>query len=289
MKKVKQVFPSRNYITIDTQGDIEIVFNPVGDGTEGDDKLTFRRGRWAFRCNDFLAGKMLPNGENESMNRKIYSLNVVYDSENGEPIIDTTYVDPTSVIPLDGSLVTVGNLGTLATITKQNEIKAAIESIDFSELPSALIQDAINMKIEDIGIKLLSISNYYESSGVYSIINETEFEGNFPPLTRFKCNIELKYNSGLLVVKLIGADCSIYKNGQNIEFRVLNCDKVTHTSGNNTTLYEGIFTKKDFLIFEKKPSGNKTRCDLYGKDVTTGETKNIFTMEINPFALKLIL
>lgn len=107
MKVFKKIFPSRNYITIDAFGDCEIIFNPVGDGFEGEDSLKFRRGRWAFRVNDFLAGKVLPNGEKEGMNRKTYSIGIVYDDADGEPIISTTYVDPTSVIPLDGSMVTI--------------------------------------------------------------------------------------------------------------------------------------------------------------------------------------
>lgn len=107
MKKIKQVFPSRNYITVDSYGDVEVVFNPVGDGFEGDDKLMFRKGRWAFRVNDFLSGKVMADGSKEGMGRKVYSLNLVYDDEDGEPVVNTTYVDPTSVIPLDGSVVDV--------------------------------------------------------------------------------------------------------------------------------------------------------------------------------------
>lgn len=107
MKKIKQVFPSRNYITIDSYGDVEVIFNPVGDGFEGDDKLMFRKGRWAFRVNDFLSGKVMADGSKEGMGRKVYSLNLVYDDKDGEPIVNTTYVDPTSVIPLDGSVVDV--------------------------------------------------------------------------------------------------------------------------------------------------------------------------------------
>ena len=117
MKKFKQIFPSRNYITIDTFGETEVIFNPVGDGFEGDDKLIFRKGRWAFRVNDFLAGKTLPNGENEKMNRKVYSLGIVWDSADNEPIINTTYVDPTSVIPLDGSLVEISNTDLAKEVT----------------------------------------------------------------------------------------------------------------------------------------------------------------------------
>lgn len=107
MKKIKQVFPSRNYITVDSYGDVEVIFNPVGDGFEGDDKLMFRKGRWAFRVNDFLSGKVMADGSKEGMGRKVYSLNLVYDDADGEPVVNTTYVDPTSVIPLDGSVVDV--------------------------------------------------------------------------------------------------------------------------------------------------------------------------------------
>lgn len=128
MKKIKQVFPSRNYITIDSYGDVEVVFNPVGDGFEGDDKLMFRKGRWAFRVNDFLSGKVMADGSKEGMGRKVYSLNLVYDDKDGEPIVNTTYVDPTSVIPLDGSVVDVVGLEklaqeeTLKTLAKQSTL-----------------------------------------------------------------------------------------------------------------------------------------------------------------------
>ena len=122
MKKIKQVFPSRNYITIDSFGDVEVVFNPVGDGFEGDDKLMFRKGRWAFRVNDFLSGKVMPDGSKEGMGRKVYSLNLVYDDKDGEPIVNTTYVDPTSVIPLDGSIVDVVGSEKLAQKSEQEKI-----------------------------------------------------------------------------------------------------------------------------------------------------------------------
>ena len=138
MKKIKQVFPSRNYITIDSFGDVEVIFNPVGDGFEGDDKLMFRKGRWAFRVNDFLSGRIMPDGSKEGMGRKVYSLNLVYDDKDGEPIVNTTYVDPTSVIPLDGSIVdvvgseklaqeetlqTVAKEGTLQTVAKEGTLQ----------------------------------------------------------------------------------------------------------------------------------------------------------------------
>lgn len=128
MKKIKQVFPSRNYITIDSYGDVEVIFNPVGDGFEGDDKLMFRKGRWAFRVNDFLSGKVMADGSKEGMGRKVYSLNLVYDDEDGEPIVNTTYVDPTSVIPLDGSVVDVVGSEKLAQKDLQEKILSELEN-----------------------------------------------------------------------------------------------------------------------------------------------------------------
>lgn len=128
MKKVKQVFPSRNYITVDSYGDVEVIFNPVGDGFEGDDKLMFRKGRWAFRVNDFLSGKVMADGSKEGMGRKVYSLNLVYDDEDGEPIVNTTYVDPTSVIPLDGSVVDVVGSEKLAQKDLQEKILSELEN-----------------------------------------------------------------------------------------------------------------------------------------------------------------
>lgn len=129
MKKIKQVFPSRNYITVDSYGDVEVIFNPVGDGFEGDDKLMFRKGRWAFRVNDFLSGKVMADGSKEGMGRKVYSLNLVYDDEDGEPIVNTTYVDPTSVIPLDGSVVDVVGFEKLAQKDLQVELKNVQDKI----------------------------------------------------------------------------------------------------------------------------------------------------------------
>lgn len=129
MKKIKQVFPSRNYITVDSYGDVEVIFNPVGDGFEGDDKLMFRKGRWAFRVNDFLSGKVMPDGSREGMGRKVYSLNLVYDDKDGEPIVNTTYVDPTSVIPLDGSVVDVVGSEKLAQKDLQVELKNVLNEV----------------------------------------------------------------------------------------------------------------------------------------------------------------
>lgn len=129
MKKIKQVFPSRNYITVDSYGDVEVIFNPVGDGFEGDDKLMFRKGRWAFRVNDFLSGKVMADGSKEGMGRKVYSLNLVYDDEDGEPIVNTTYVDPTSVIPLDGSVVDVVGSEKLAQKDLQVELKNVLNEV----------------------------------------------------------------------------------------------------------------------------------------------------------------
>lgn len=128
MKKIKQVFPSRNYITVDSYGDVEVIFNPVGDGFEGDDKLMFRKGRWAFRVNDFLSGKVMADGSKEGMGRKVYSLNLVYDDKDGEPIVNTTYVDPTSVIPLDGSVVDVVGSEKLAQKNLQEKILSELEN-----------------------------------------------------------------------------------------------------------------------------------------------------------------
>lgn len=128
MKKIKQVFPSRNYITVDSYGDVEVIFNPVGDGFEGDDKLMFRKGRWAFRVNDFLSGKVMADGSKEGMGRKVYSLNLVYDDADGEPIVNTTYVDPTSVIPLDGSVVDVVGSEKLAQKDLQEKLLTELEN-----------------------------------------------------------------------------------------------------------------------------------------------------------------
>lgn len=139
MKKIKQVFPSRNYITIDSYGDVEVIFNPVGDGFEGDDKLMFRKGRWAFRVNDFLSGKVMADGSKERMGRKVYSLNLVYDDKDGEPIVNTTYVDPTSVIPLDGSVVDVVGSEKLA----QEETLAMMKNT----------QDNVNFNVDDFRFK----------------------------------------------------------------------------------------------------------------------------------------
>lgn len=132
MKKIKQVFPSRNYITIDSYGDVEVIFNPVGDGFEGDDKLMFRKGRWAFRVNDFLSGKVMADGSKEGMGRKVYSLNLVYDDKDGEPVVNTTYVDPTSVIPLDGSVVDVVGSEKLAQRDLQVELNADVANVNFN-------------------------------------------------------------------------------------------------------------------------------------------------------------
>ena len=143
MKKVKQVFPSRNYITVDSYGDVEVIFNPVGDGFEGDDKLMFRKGRWAFRVNDFLSGKVMADGSKEGMGRKVYSLNLVYDDEDGEPIVNTTYVDPTSVIPLDGSVVDVVGLEELAqekTLQKIERYTAAL----YNQVPNFELINSIH-------------------------------------------------------------------------------------------------------------------------------------------------
>lgn len=170
MKKIKQVFPSRNYITVDSYGDVEVIFNPVGDGFEGDDKLMFRKGRWAFRVNDFLSGKVMSDGSKEGMGRKVYSLNLVYDDEDGEPVVNTTYVDPTSVIPLDGSVVDVvgseklAQEKTLQSVEKNTggiyNIIPVFEQIandtqkGFTKVSTAENQVSIGMSVTSIGAKV---------------------------------------------------------------------------------------------------------------------------------------
>lgn len=163
MKKIKQVFPSRNYITVDSYGDVEVIFNPVGDGFEGDDKLMFRKGRWAFRVNDFLSGKVMADGSKEGMGRKVYSLNLVYDDEDGEPIVNTTYVDPTSVIPLDGSVVDVvgseklaqkdlqqlGNSSLSLIVSDVGDILSNVEGV-FNNCATSAKQDEIKTIVDGI-------------------------------------------------------------------------------------------------------------------------------------------
>lgn len=151
MKKIKQVFPSRNYITVDSYGDVEVIFNPVGDGFEGDDKLMFRKGRWAFRVNDFLSGKVMADGSKEGMGRKVYSLNLVYDDADGEPVVNTTYVDPTSVIPLDGSVVDVVGSEKLA----QEETLQNVErnTGDLVSVENTLLERTDNIQTDVITIR----------------------------------------------------------------------------------------------------------------------------------------
>ena len=172
MKKIKQVFPSRNYITVDSYGDVEVVFNPVGDGFEGDDKLMFRKGRWAFRVNDFLSGKVMADGSKEGMGRKVYSLNLVYDDEDGEPIVNTTYVDPTSVIPLDGSVVDVvgseklAQEKTLQTVEKNTgglyssiPLFEQIANDVQNNMPTRDNQISINMSVDKVGSKVDNLAS----------------------------------------------------------------------------------------------------------------------------------
>ena len=172
MKKIKQVFPSRNYITVDSYGDVEVIFNPVGDGFEGDDKLMFRKGRWAFRVNDFLSGKVMADGSKEGMGRKVYSLNLVYDDKDGEPIVNTTYVDPTSVIPLDGSVVDVvgseklAQEKTLQTVEKNTgglfSIIPVFELIGNevqNNMPTRDSQTSINMSVDKVGSKIDNLAS----------------------------------------------------------------------------------------------------------------------------------
>ena len=182
MKKVKQVFPSRNYITVDSYGDVEVIFNPVGDGFEGDDKLMFRKGRWAFRVNDFLSGKVMADGSKEGMGRKVYSLNLVYDDEDGEPIVNTTYVDPTSVIPLDGSVVDVVGSEKLAqektlqlVSTAENQMVANASLGDIANsiqniMPTRDSQTSINMSVDAVkssvdAVKSEMVSTIYDKIG----------------------------------------------------------------------------------------------------------------------------
>ena len=172
MKKIKQVFPSRNYITVDSYGDVEVIFNPVGDGFEGDDKLMFRKGRWAFRVNDFLSGKVMADGSKEGMGRKVYSLNLVYDDEDGEPIVNTTYVDPTSVIPLDGSVVDIvgseklAQEKTLQTVEKNTSglfnIIPVFELIGNevqNNMPTRDSQTSINMSVDTVSSKIDNLAS----------------------------------------------------------------------------------------------------------------------------------
>ena len=181
MKKVKKIFPSRNYITIDSFGDVEVIFNPVGDGFEGDDKFLFRKGRWAFRVNDFLSGRVLPDGSKEGMGRKIYSLNIVYNEEDGEPVVNTTYVDPTSVIPLDGSIVDVvgseklaqeetlkaisdgvAKETTLQTVAKETTLNSMSDKIDVLENSIGGVKTAV----EDVKS---NIDNFFDDDTGYAM------------------------------------------------------------------------------------------------------------------------
>lgn len=212
MKKIKQVFPSRNYITVDSYGDVEVIFNPVGDGFEGDDKLMFRKGRWAFRVNDFLSGKVMADGSKEGMGRKVYSLNLVYDDEDGEPIVNTTYVDPTSVIPLDGSVVDVVGSEKLAQKDLQEKILSGLEDWLFGgnqdsgyysvgESLNSLYDCTVDMnqkvatfaKQEEIKNILDTISSYlhYENSdgdfkGIYDLLDDVRFNQVNIDSLRFK-------------------------------------------------------------------------------------------------------
>lgn len=166
MKKVKQVFPSRNYITVDSYGDVEVIFNPVGDGFEGDDKLMFRKGRWAFRVNDFLSGKVMADGSKEGMGRKVYSLNIVYNDEDGEPIVNTTYVDPTSVIPLDGSVVDVVGSENLAQKSEQVETLSNVLAINSnSEVIANKQKKILTALTSDIYNKIDAVENSVDSVG----------------------------------------------------------------------------------------------------------------------------
>lgn len=184
MKKIKQVFPSRNYITVDSYGDVEVIFNPVGDGFEGDDKLMFRKGRWAFRVNDFLSGKVMADGSKEGMGRKVYSLNLVYDDADGEPIVNTTYVDPTSVIPLDGSVVDVVGSEKLAQEKTLQSIENLVQGLNstipyfeltanetqkgFAKVSTAENQVSIDMSVTSIRSEVANLPNKEDFSNLVS-------------------------------------------------------------------------------------------------------------------------
>lgn len=177
-EKVKSLFPSRNYMTLDTFGDCRIVFNPEGEGFHGDDELRFRRGRWAFRINDFLAGKVLPDGSKEGMNRKIYNLNVVWNEEDEEPIVGTTYIDPTSVIPLDGALVEVGNKdlpkeSTLLSVEGHlSAINTALTTVFDSQLKEIKTSlDGVNGALGQIYYKVMYLSQNDAMNDGFLMIN----------------------------------------------------------------------------------------------------------------------
>ncbi|WP_298738616.1 hypothetical protein [uncultured Treponema sp.] len=85
----------------------------------------------------------MADGSKEGMGRKVYSLNLVYDDEDGEPIVNTTYVDPTSVIPLDGSVVDVVGLEELAqekTLQKIERYTAAL----YNQVPNFELINSIH-------------------------------------------------------------------------------------------------------------------------------------------------
>ena len=255
--KVKQVFPSRNYITIDCKGDIKVVFNPVGNGTEGDDELLFRAGRWAFRVNDFLAGKMMPNGDKESMNRKIYSLNIVYNDEDGEPAVTTTYVDPTSVITLDGSRVSINGFNEMATLEAQSQIKSlmatkakqteiinAINAIDLSNLATIGKQSEIIAAIDNINTKFeKNYINLDDSiaplSTLLDIIRTLDIE-NHNYIVHGNLNISLYNPPNNKIISLLGATAFVQKFfGQNVVC-ISTCKTVLVDQSNNITIYKDI-------------------------------------------------
>lgn len=231
MKVMQRIFPSRNYITIDTKGDSEIVFNPTVtnnatkvsvEGVEvlGDDVLKVSKGRWAFRSDDFLNGKVLANGQREVMNRKIYNVAIVYDDEDGEPNISTTYIDPTSVVPLDGARVQLAGISEISTKEKQEDIILLLQGIAEGFVKPELFknqhyQNAIQYisDIENIenGLYEVELSGVFRtgSSGNFLFgsfnnvagfltVSDTEFRYSF---ARCPCDVALSGNQGQKIVK----------------------------------------------------------------------------------------
>lgn len=219
MKKIKQVFPSRNYITVDSYGDVEVVFNPVGDGFEGDDKLMFRKGRWAFRVNDFLSGKVMADGSKEGMGRKVYSLNLVYDDKDGEPVVNTTYVDPTSVIPLDGSVVDVVGAEKLAQEDTLFIIKNTQDNVNFN-LDDFRFKWIDRKKVQNVTSQSLDADKRY-SAGTVFYFGLTRFIS-----LRADC-VSISVGSEILLL----GDMSEYNNGtvkrlDGVKFSRSDCTKV---------------------------------------------------------------
>ena len=115
--------------------------------------ILFRGGRWAFRVNDFLSGKTMPDGSQEYMNRRAYEIALRYDDDDGEPLVNTTYVDPTSVIPLDGQAVNIVSAASLAqeatvqTLAKENTVaslakEATVQTLAKENTVASLAKEA---------------------------------------------------------------------------------------------------------------------------------------------------